>query len=709
MSRAAAGRRRCAARSLRSPALAAAGLAAAASVCGGQTLDWPAEVFEPRPADSGTLVNDAAVRRIVFRKLLRSRGAAWLRLRFGAVSLEPGSFVRVTSALDGQVQELDAARLALWKGTSAYFNGDAVLLELVAAPRSRGDRVAVEALARPAPVPVGEAGECGICGADDRDPAQETWACRLMPSGCTASVWNEKSCLVSAGHCVAEGLVAQFNVPPSSAGCAISHPPVADQFPIVAGASSAGGVGNDWSVLVPGPNALGELPYGRYGELRPMASSAPAPGDAAAVWGYGVDAECDRSQTQQTDEGSIVAVSPTVCEFTVDVRGGNSGSALVRDGAIVGVVTHCGVGGCPADPNMATRADLATFAAARRALCGEELAFSFPDGLPGLVRPEGGSTLRVSVAAATGSPLPGSALLHVAADGGPLECLPMIQTGAEEYVATFPAADCGSVLAFHVSARTTGGTSVAWPAAAPEDSFFAVAGRRLVPRFADDFENDTGWTVSGDAADGHWERALPVPHAVCDRGNPGSDADGSGRCALTDNGGGGACNSDVDGGSTALESPTIDASGGSVLSYWRWFSNTGAGQGINAFQDVLRVEISADGGATWSVLETVGPVGLVADGGWYRRSFSVGPAPALRVRFVAADADQPSVVEAAVDGFELASVACGCPEDLDDDGSVGMSDLLALLAGWGGPDGAGGTLGIEDLLALLAVWGGCGR
>ena len=54
-----------------------------------------------------------------------------------------------------------------------------------------------------------------------------------------------------------------------------------------------------------------------------------------------------------------------------------------------------------------------------------------------------------------------------------------------------------------------------------------------------------------------------------------------------------------------------------------------------------------------------------------------------------------------------------CPADLNGDGSVGILDLLALLAAWGtnpgGPpdlDGDG-TVGILDLLTLLANWGPC--
>ncbi|MHC4415526.1 MAG: DNRLRE domain-containing protein [Planctomycetota bacterium] len=53
-----------------------------------------------------------------------------------------------------------------------------------------------------------------------------------------------------------------------------------------------------------------------------------------------------------------------------------------------------------------------------------------------------------------------------------------------------------------------------------------------------------------------------------------------------------------------------------------------------------------------------------------------------------------------------------CPWDCQatPDGNVGISDLLALLAQWGGPgtcDFNGAGVGINDLLDLLANWGGC--
>lgn len=57
--------------------------------------------------------------------------------------------------------------------------------------------------------------------------------------------------------------------------------------------------------------------------------------------------------------------------------------------------------------------------------------------------------------------------------------------------------------------------------------------------------------------------------------------------------------------------------------------------------------------------------------------------------------------------------ALTCPWDLDGNGDVGVTDLLAMLAAWGTPalgppdmDGDG-FVGVTDLLALLGHWGGC--
>ncbi len=63
--------------------------------------------------------------------------------------------------------------------------------------------------------------------------------------------------------------------------------------------------------------------------------------------------------------------------------------------------------------------------------------------------------------------------------------------------------------------------------------------------------------------------------------------------------------------------------------------------------------------------------------------------------------------------FDATGTPETCQWDLNGDGSVGILDLLALLAVWGSdpggpPDFEGdGNVGILDLLTLLANWGPC--
>ena len=72
---------------------------------------------------------------------------------------------------------------------------------------------------------------------------------------------------------------------------------------------------------------------------------------------------------------------------------------------------------------------------------------------------------------------------------------------------------------------------------------------------------------------------------------------------------------------------------------------------------------------------------------------------------------RPGVPESVT--FTVTVPGQGCVADLDEDGTVGASDLLALLASWGPCKGCpadldgNGSVGASDLLALLANWGPC--
>ncbi len=59
------------------------------------------------------------------------------------------------------------------------------------------------------------------------------------------------------------------------------------------------------------------------------------------------------------------------------------------------------------------------------------------------------------------------------------------------------------------------------------------------------------------------------------------------------------------------------------------------------------------------------------------------------------------------------NICSSCTGDLDGNGSVGVSDLLSLLASWGpckdcpADFDGDGNVGVSDLLTLLANWGPC--
>jgi len=330
------------------------------------TLNNPLDAPVPYEVVSDSLDNPFSRALVLHEEVVSIEHAAWLRVYFGdEVILGQGSILRITSELDGEVQELDSAGLEAWGHSSAYFNGDTVRVELIGGPRTQGNRLAIERLAfeTEPEIPVGS---CGICGPDDRVSSDEDFAARLLPAGCSTTVYNSQSCVVSAGHCMGGGMVLQFRVPLSNGNCTLNHPPVAEQFSVADFAFTNGGTGNDWAAMVAGTNNLGQKPYDRYGAKKPIATSAPQAGESLTIWGYGIDSQCIFTQTQQTSDGFLTAVGSTHIRHNVDATFGNSGSSVLRNGEeILGINTHC-----PCN-NWATRVDHPNFAAARNNICPE--------------------------------------------------------------------------------------------------------------------------------------------------------------------------------------------------------------------------------------------------------------------------------------------------------------------------------------------------
>lgn len=345
---------------------------------------------------------------------------------------------------------------------------------------------------------------------------------------------------------------------------------------------------------------------------------------------------------------------------------------------------------------------------------GVPIAVSYPAGRPVWLSTETTTAFTVDLDDGTAPAVAGDVLYRL--DGGPWISSPLVDLGGGLWQATLPAAPCESSPEYYLSVETASGAVVQDPLLAPDAVYTAGVVSDVVVAFEDDGESNPGWTIECDATDGCWDRGVPVGGG--DRGDPPADGDGSGQCWLTDNVDG---NTDVDGGSTLLVSPVIDASfDGATLSYLRWYSND-SGAAPNA--DTLAIDVSDDGGASWVTLEVVGPTGPGTSGGWIERSFVVAEIPGIvptdqfRIRFNASDLDSGSVIEAGIDAVSMIAVDCvdaECEGDLDGDGTVGVEDLLAVIAGWACTGDCSADINgdlqvnVEDLLLVIGSWGPCG-
>lgn len=350
-----------------------------------------------------------------------------------------------------------------------------------------------------------------------------------------------------------------------------------------------------------------------------------------------------------------------------------------------------------------------------------EVLISFPGGVPQTVSTQDPTTFEVRVDAVSDTVLPGSELLAYRYDGGFFVAVPLTGLGGGLYEATLPSAACGETSEFYIQASGALAGVTTSPSAGPNGPYTPIIvdpGQTQV--FADDFETDRGWTTDstalGSPFDGQWERGLPVGN---NRGDPSIDADGTGRCYLTDNDPSDT-NSDVDGGIVRLISPVFDLTSyaRAVASFSVWF-NTSVGD--SPFEDVFDVDVSADGGANWTNAIRIGPGGGAVSGGWFTYEVELDGAELtdqVRFRFVASDQGGGSIVEAGVDAFLLVGQECevqavACIADFNNDTFVTVGDILDYLGAWSNSDLTADTnddevLTVGDILDFLSLWSaGC--
>ena len=342
---------------------------------------------------------------------------------------------------------------------------------------------------------------------------------------------------------------------------------------------------------------------------------------------------------------------------------------------------------------------------------GSSAFVDFPFGFPSVAPVETETQFVVEISAAFNQLDPTTATIRTRIDDQTLMITPMSQTGENLFLATLPAAACGSMIDVAFGIDTTSGVSLVLQSTGAPWTVEVIDELVL---FEDDAETDQGWMLgaAGDTATtGVWVRVDPNGTAA----QPEDDASDPGvNCFVTGQGsvGGSVGENDIDGGFTTLVTPLFDTSEfeSMTVSFAYWYRNDA---GASPGEDSMLVEFSTDIGATWSLLAEISQNAT----SWrtFEGQIPTNFSPSTQVRFTASDFGAGSVVEAAIDDFSLSARSCGkttCPGDFNLDGLVDGADLGLILAAWNTNDPAydldgNGIVNGADLGLLLAAWGFC--
>lgn len=455
--------------------------------------------------DSGYLDHAGAAATTVFRDTLTVRDAVWLRLHAADTNLPPGTRLKLTALQDGAVQWFDGESLRDYRSVSAFFNGNAVAVELIGGPRTRGNRVVVRAV---------DAGDPGmapeptsICGpTDDRQLSTDPRQGRQYPTGCTTWLISA-ACVLTAGHCASTTQQVHFNVPLSNSNGSLNFPPPSDQYPYDGSTLALlnNGVGQDWAVVTTVRNSNTRLyPGQKQGSWYDLGTVPSSPsGQNIRITGYGTRSNPPTwNQVQETHVGPLQTIGATSLCYVTDTTGGNSGSPVIHEntGKAIGIHTHGGcssTGGC----NSGTRIDRTDLQAAIAARIDRKKAGSWSTfgagcqgtaGTPVLSAtgfPDQGQTLTLQVANALAGQL-GAMLIGASNTTTGSYALPLA-------LAPYGAPGCSQLVSHEVIVPlATGGGSPSLPLVVPNNA--ALIGARFYPQYAhvDAGANQLGVVVS---------------------------------------------------------------------------------------------------------------------------------------------------------------------------------------------------------------------
>lgn len=251
------------------------------------------------------------------------------------------------------------------------------------------------------------------------------------------------------------------------------------------------------------------------------------------------------------------------------------------------------------------------------------------------------------------------ATLYYRVNGGNWSTRDMTSSGGDIYEEQIPGAPANSRIDYYIFATDGLGLMSTKPGPAPNNFYSIYITESL---YAYDVEDpvDNNWQlgVAGDdATTGIWVRVDPngTNYGGVDLQPEDDHTEAPGTlCFVTGQGsvGGSAGENDVDNGCTTLRSPVFDLSDveTAFIRYWRWY-----GEGGSSIDDEFAVDISDDGGFSWSPAELV----PATENQWKEVTLDVGAllggnlTSQVVVRFVACDENAAGLVEGAIDDFAL--------------------------------------------------------
>ncbi|MFH2036006.1 MAG: putative Ig domain-containing protein, partial [Candidatus Zixiibacteriota bacterium] len=132
--------------------------------------------------------------------------------------------------------------------------------------------------------------------------------------------------------------------------------------------------------------------------------------------------------------------------------------------------------------------------------------FEYTSGRPEILYPGTSTTFEVVIHPSAVDPISGTGKVYYSVDGGAWTEGTMVETSLNTYDVTLPGGECNSTVRWYLSVETNGFGEVTNPQYAPSNYYSSFVATESINVFADDFESDMGWTVSG----GSWSRGTPT-------------------------------------------------------------------------------------------------------------------------------------------------------------------------------------------------------